>query len=545
MSRTCWGTCAPSAIETVAAGMTHASAARVLNLRMERVVLIGKPNGIVTAGVPARAPLVVRAGCHGKLPAPTRRAMSPEAEVIVDRLAALPLLSSVPRNELEWLVARGELRTFEVGTTLSTTNEPIDEMSIVIAGRVGLYMDKAGGLRKALEAVRGHVLGTIPYSRIQSSPGTVIVEEDATTFVLNQRHFPDLIRECMGLTAALVHHMLDRTRTYRSVQLNDDRLQSLGRLASGFAHELNNPASAAARTAQSLIKILDEEQRAARELAAARLSDAQLAVVDAIRSECGRTAQLRGALEAADREDDIAEWLTRHGIEPVAAEALAASDVTIAALDRLAAALPPEALGIATRWIASGCAARVASRQIEAATGRIHDLVHAVKGFTFMDREGVPEEVDVARGLADTLAMLETKARAKSVTVHLETAADLPRVHGFGSEINQVWSMLVDNALDAVGDEGHVTITATARGDSVVVRVADDGAGIPEEIQARIFDPFFTTKPVGHGTGLGLDMARRIVHLHRGDIEFTSQPGRTVFRVRFPVAGTKVTAAKL
>jgi signal transduction histidine kinase len=157
-----------------------------------------------------------------------------------------------------------------------------------------------------------------------------------------------------------------------------------------------------------------------------------------------------------------------------------------------------------------------------------------------MDRHGVPEPVDVARGLSDTLAMLDSKARAKSVIVRLETAPDLPRVHGFGSEINQVWEKVVDNALDAVGTLGTVTITATARDGSIVVRVADDGPGIPERIRARVFDPFFTTKPVGRGTGLGLDIARRIVHLHRGDIGFTTQPGHTVFRVRLPVEGAPV-----
>jgi signal transduction histidine kinase len=310
----------------------------------------------------------------------------------------------------------------------------------------------------------------------------------------------------------------------------------LSRLASGFAHELNNPASAAARTAHSLVGLLDEEERAARELAGAGLSNEQLAAVDAIRSDCGRTAQPRTALQAADREDDIAEWLVRREIEPAVAEALVASDVTIAALDQVASVLPSEALSMAVRWVASGCAARAAVGQIEAATARIHDLVRAVKGFTFMDREGVPEHVDVARGLADTLAMLESKARTKSATVRFEAAADLPRVDGFGIEINQVWEKLADNALDAVGDQGTVTITATARGDSILVRIADDGPGIPEEIRSRIFDPFFTTKPVGQGTGLGLDIARRIVHIHGGDIDFSSQPGHTVFRVRLPAA---------
>jgi signal transduction histidine kinase len=206
--------------------------------------------------------------------------------------------------------------------------------------------------------------------------------------------------------------------------------------------------------------------------------------------------------------------------------------------------LPTDSVDIAIRWIASGCAVRAASRQIETATARIHHLVDAVKGFTFMDRQGAPEDVDIARGLADTLAMLDGKARAKSATVHLETADGLPRLHGFGSEINQVWEKLVDNALDAVGDRGTVTITATTRGDAILVRVADDGPGIPEDVRTRIFDPFFTTKPQGQGTGLGLDMARRIVHSHGGDIAFSTQPGRTVFRVQLPVTGATARAPR-
>lgn len=469
--------------------------------------------------------------------------MQPES--VVDRLAALPLLQSVPRRELEWLVSRGELRTWAGGTILIGDGAPMDEMWILLAGRAALHQQKGGGSRRLMDAGAGQVIGTLPYSRFQGSPGTVIVEEDLTAVVLHQSHFPTLTRDHPGLTTALVHHMVDRSRNYRSVQLNDERLESLSRLASGFAHELNNPTSAAARTAQSLVALLDEQERSARELAGARLSDAHLAAVDALRNGCRQTAQPRTALEAADREDDIADWLTRHGLESEAAETLAASDLTMAALEDLARTLPREAVGIAIRWIASGCAARVASRQIEAATARIHDLVDAVKGFTFMDRQGVPEEVDVARGLADTLAMLEGKARAKSATVHLETATSLPRVHGFGSEINQVWEKLLDNALDAVGDQGRVTITATARGDSILIRVADDGPGIPEDIRTRVFDPFFTTKPVGQGTGLGLDMARRIVHLHGGDIAFSTQPGRTVFRVRLPVAGAKAMAGRV
>jgi signal transduction histidine kinase len=210
-------------------------------------------------------------------------------------------------------------------------------------------------------------------------------------------------------------------------------------------------------------------------------------------------------------------------------------------LDQLAGVVPAPTLGVAIRWATSDAAARRAAAQIMTATTRIHALVSAVKGFTFMDREGVPENVDIARGLADTVAMLHGKSRAKAVHVRVETAADLPTIYAYGSELNQVWEKLIDNAIDAVRSQGNVVVTATRRGDSVVVRVIDDGPGILEEHRARIFDPFFTTKPVGQGTGLGLDIARRCVQLNDGDIDFTTQPGHTVFRVRLPVAGVKPT----
>lgn len=456
---------------------------------------------------------------------------------IVERLAALPLLAAVPRADLEWMIARGELRTFSAGVAIRDASVAVEEMFILLAGRVGLYVVRGGGSRRILEAGPGFVLGVIPYSRFQHAPGTLIVEDDATVFVLHRRHFADLVRDANELATALVHHMLDRAREFHTVQLHDERMQSLGRLASGLAHELNNPASAATRHAQSLAALLDEAERASRALAAARLSDAQLEAVDAVRSVCAVPARARRPLEAADREDDISEWLERHAVEPAAAESLAASEIGLDALDQLARVLPPETLGVAIQCVASGRAAREVARQIASSTARIHDLVSAVKGFTFMDREAVPEDVDVARGLADTIAMLESKSRAKSVDMRLETAEDLPRVYGFGSELNQVWEKLIENAIDAVEPQGKVTVTASIRGDGVVVRVTDDGAGIPEENRSRVFDPFFTTKPVGQGTGLGLDLVRRFVHLHRGDVDFTSQPRRTVFRVRLPLTG--------
>ena len=454
---------------------------------------------------------------------------------IVDRLAALSLFARVPRAELEWLASRGTVRACAAGTILLEDGEASDEMFVLLAGRVAFYTNKGGSWRRAAEPRDGQVHGAIPYSRMRSAPGRLVIEDDATVLALGRAHFADLLRDCRELTSTLIHEMIDRARTDRTAQLDDERLQSLGRLAAGLAHELNNPASAASRSAQSLAGLLDDAEGAARALTRARLSDDQLDVLDAVRTACAASAPELGALDLADREDVFAEWLEHHGIEPAGADALAASDVRVADLDRLAAAIPPPALDAAIRWAASGHAARALAGQVASATGRIHDLVEAVKRFTFMDRESVPEAVDVAQGLADTVLVLEHKSRTNSVDVRVEVAPDLPRVFGIGSEINQVWQKLVDNAIDAAGRDGHVTVAAATRGDAVVVCVTDDGPGISDEHRSHVFEPFFTTKPVGQGTGLGLDLVRRVVHAHHGNVDFTSAPGRTVFRVQLPV----------
>jgi len=205
-------------------------------------------------------------------------------------------------------------------------------------------------------------------------------------------------------------------------------------------------------------------------------------------------------------------------------------------LNELARAVSGEKLSATLRWIASGCAVRRLARDIERAASRVHALVSAIKGITYMDRATTPEPVDLAKGLTDTLAVLAKKARDKSASLTVDVPKDLPRAIGFGGELNQVWINLVDNALDAINDGGRVTVTAREEAGMVVVHVLDDGPGIPADVQSKIFDPFFTTKPVGKGTGLGLDIVRRLVDQNSGRIDLDSSPGRTEFRVRLPAA---------
>jgi signal transduction histidine kinase len=341
----------------------------------------------------------------------------------------------------------------------------------------------------------------------------------------------------------LVHTMLDRARLFTSSDLQNEKMISLGKLSAGLAHELNNPASAIERCAATLEDRLRDSEDAARDLAAATLSDAQLAALDGARASCttkqnpGACSPLpRSPLEQLDREEIIARWLCNHGLDPANAELLADTEVTFEALNLLVAAIDPPALNAAVRWLAAGCAVRNLTSRIQDSAMRISSLVIAVKGYTHMDQANVAEQVDLGPSLCNTVAVLNSRAHEKSVAVTLELEPELPKVRGFAAELNQVWGNLIDNALDAVVNGGRVDVLATRDNQSVVVRIRDDGPGIPPEFRGRIFDPFFTTKPLGHGTGLGLDIARRLVRHNDGSIEFDSQPGHTEFRVRLPIA---------
>jgi signal transduction histidine kinase len=455
---------------------------------------------------------------------------------IEERLSEHRLLQSAPRDQIEWLAARGRLLRLEPGGVLTPKTGPVLGLYIILSGHLSIEIDRGAGPHKVMEYRGGDAAGLLPYSRLVAPPGDVKAEAPTEIWMIPREDLPALIRDCYELTSIFVHVMLDRARIFTSSDLREEKMISLGKLAAGLAHELNNPASAAVRSAKGLKLCLPELETASRALGSARLSEAQLAAVDRARELCHAAAGVAfgtSTIERADREDAIADWLRRHDVDVTAAEALAETAVTPEALDQLTDALNGEALLVALQWLVAGCVTHQLASEIEAAASKIHNLVAAVKGFTYMDQATMPKPVDVGQGLADTLSVLNAKARAKSVAVSLDVEADLPRIHGFGGELNQVWANLVDNALDAA--KGRVAVSARHQGQSVVVHVADDGPGLPPEIRERIFDPFFTTKPVGQGTGLGLDIARRLVRRHRGEIGVDSRPGNTQFIVTLPI----------
>jgi signal transduction histidine kinase len=469
-------------------------------------------------------------------------ATSPAAAALLERLRTHRTLSQLPREELEWLVAHGTLEHYTAGQLVGQKGDRVPGMYIILGGRLSNFTDQGGTWRKVIDWREGDVTGYLPYSRMEKARGRTVADEAVEALVVPRDEAAALPVACPHLTRVLVHAMLDRTREFKSSDLQMEKLASLGKLAAGIAHELNNPASAARRSAQLLTDALAEADEASQALGSAQLSAPERAALDRVRAVC-LTTPATGApslLEQADREAEIADWLADHGADEAFAADLAEADVRIETLAELSGAVDGTKLRVALRWVAAACLVRGLARHIEEASSRVHELVSAVKGFTYMDHAAAPEAVNVRKGLTDTLAVLAAKARGKRVALQLDAAADLPAVNGFGGELNQVWAILIDNAIDAVAEGGRVSVAASHHDQSVFVRVVDDGPGIAPEIKSRIFDPFFTTKPMGTGTGLGLDIAQRLVARHEGLIAVASEPGKTEFCVTLPVGGREV-----
>jgi signal transduction histidine kinase len=459
---------------------------------------------------------------------------------LIDRLAEHKTLGAAPREELAWLAAHGSLRHLNTGDVLTAKGAQVAGLFIVLSGGIAMFVDRGAGRHKIMEWREGSVSGVLPYSRLVSPPGDSVAQEPTTILAVPRAQLPTMTRECYEITALLVHTMIDRARAFTSSDLHDEKMVSLGKLSAGLAHELNNPASAIERCAALLEDRLEDAERATRALGAAQLTDSQLEAVEAVRTCCmaKRAQGVRSPIEQAEREEAIADWLANHGCDVVAAEGLAETPVTFATLNLIASAVDGLALNAVLRWAAAGCSVRSLASEIQEAAMRISGLVLAVKGFTHMDQATVAEPVDLALSVGNTVAVLKSKARAKSIAVVVDVEPGLPRVRGFVGELNQIWANLIDNALDAAPESGRVEVLANCEHQRVLVRIIDNGTGIPAEVRERIFDPFFTTKPVGQGTGLGLDIVRRLLRHNDAEISVESQPGRTEFRVVLPAAET-------
>jgi signal transduction histidine kinase len=333
--------------------------------------------------------------------------------------------------------------------------------------------------------------------------------------------------------------MSDRVRESTTLDQQQDKLMALGKLSAGLAHELNNPAAGATRAANDLIETLKELRAADMRLCAHDLTEEQQKSIDTFEKNAidhTATAKQLNSLEQSDREDEVSEWLEAHGI----AEAwklsanLVEAGMDSAALEQLLGEIPASATADVLARVNSQLAAAKLASEIKAATTRISELVGAIKEYSYMDQASV-QELDIHKGLDNTLLILKYKLKKKDIAVTRDYAESLPLIKAYGSELNQVWTNLIVNAVDAMSTGGTLKVRTKLEPTDIMVEIRDNGAGIPASVRSRIFEPFFTTKPVGEGTGLGLDTVARIVRKHRGNIRFESKPGDTCFQVRLPL----------
>jgi signal transduction histidine kinase len=334
--------------------------------------------------------------------------------------------------------------------------------------------------------------------------------------------------------------MSDRVREATRNAQQREKMTALGTLAAGLAHELNNPSAAVRRAADTLAARLDALPELTARVVARGVMPHQFASACSLRARTlSRESPVLSTLQRGHAEDAVAAWLDRHGAaEPwVLAETYVDSGLAVEDLEALTEAVPDEAAADVLAWMEALLSAERMARDITAAAARISDLVGAVKSYSHMDRAQDKQPVDVHVGLDSTLVMLGHKIKRKQAAIE-RRYAELPAIAAYPGELNQVWTNLLDNAIAALAEGGHIGIDTELETDhTVAVRIRDDGHGIPADIQSRIFEPFFTTKPVGEGTGLGLDIVQRIVVQHHGGhVSVESRPGRTVVSVRLPIA---------
>jgi signal transduction histidine kinase len=391
----------------------------------------------------------------------------------------------------------------------------------------------------------GEITGVLPFSRMKKYTLNGRAMTEARILRFPATLFPDLVQRSSELTTRLVGLMSDRIREVTRFEQQRDRLAALGKLSAGLAHELNNPASAAKRAASQLRLILKKIRDASLELGRHDLTPTQKSEIERLEASLTQVnSPPPDALTISDLEEQLDSLLRSHGqndLWQLAAD-LARKNFQPAALERLFAALDSASARAALVRISASLEIADLLNQIESSTGRISELVGAIKEYTFMDQSPL-QNVDIVKTLETTLTILNHKLK-RGVTVHRDYQKIPLLVNSFGSELNQVWTNLIDNAIDAMGGQGELRVRTFREDDCVVVEIGDNGPGISPEVEAHIFEPFFTTKAVGEGTGLGLDTVQRIVKKHRGNIEVLSEPGDTRFQVRLPLSEKAIEQAR-
>ena len=467
---------------------------------------------------------------------------------LLESLRQFPAFETVPDAQLQWLIDRSEEESLPAHHVVSNPSDMVDHLVIILDGRTVVDNGQNGAGDDITQFGPRSFMGVLPYSRLREARNRVITDVPSRVLRLHRDHLCELAQTHYELTEAFVQQMTTRVREYTRQTQQEDKMASLGRLSAGLAHELNNPVAAVVRSVDTLNQHMRATPEGFKAMMHLSLTDEQVDSVNgaffgkvdqmsATGREAAPPAGRPSLMERTALEDDVTDWLDDHGIDDSVdlAGPLVEFGFTTDDLDGILAKIGDENLAGVVGWLVNNLVIEKLVMDISEASKRISTLVGSIKNYTHMDRGAGKERVSLAEGIRSTLVLLDHKLRSKQIAVSLNLPADLPTICGWPGELNQVWTNLIDNAIDALPDGGQLTISSEPDREFVLTKVADNGPGIASDIRDKIFEPFFTTKEIGKGTGLGLDIVQGIVKHHNGSVNVESKPGQTVFSVCLPI----------
>ena len=467
----------------------------------------------------------------------------PKPDDLLAQLRAFDIFSAVDDAALQWMIDSSSYHCLEKDEYIFRYDEAADHMQLIVSGGYLLRRENESRMHEMGIWTAPVITGILPFSRMTKTAAEGMTTAATNVLQLHKDHFVEMVNQSYALTQALVAVMTNRVRDFQQMRLMDEKLMALGKMSAGLAHELNNPAAAMIRSAQELHRHMQQTPERFKATVTMRVSEDDVDVINGVlfeRMDTGRknAGEDLSLMEREERNDDLMDWFEDHDIHngDEIAETLIDWEFQPEHLDRIAAVVPQKSLQPIIWWIETSLTTESLVGEIQTASSRISELVSSIKSYSHMDSDPSMEFIDIHKGLASTITMLKFKLN-KGIDLKKEWDRELPFIKALAGELNQVWTNLIVNALDALGkqDDGCLTIRTYRQRDNFCIDIEDNGPGIPADIQSRIFEPFFTTKGIGEGTGMGLDIVRRVIERHNGGISVDSVPGRTCFLICFPL----------
>ncbi|MBC8122617.1 MAG: cyclic nucleotide-binding domain-containing protein [Gemmatimonadaceae bacterium] len=455
----------------------------------------------------------------------------------IDTLRRVPLFAHLHDDQLQCIAKLGTEIRLDRGTQIARQGDPPDGFYIILDGQIDWTRNVKGEVIPAVTLGAGEVFAELILLLDEPYPTSGRALTSVHLYKLTPDDFWKMLELCPGVMRGILKIAVQRSQIHETVTQQQAKLISLGTLSAGLAHELNNPAAAVRSNVKNLEAALQTLPPLALKLHRQPMTEEQIAFLSDLYNRTTTVALSGGQLDSiaqSEAEDEITEWLEAHEVADAwkLAPMLVSAGMDVGQLDEVTAQVTADCLECVLTWLETTLTGIKLLEDIKLGSMRISELITAMKNYSYMDQAPL-QTIDVHEGIENTLIIL--KHKLKYGTVVKREYKELPRICAYGPQLNQVWTNLIDNAIDAGTGKGHLWIRTSVEGEYILVEIADDGVGISTDVQSRIFDQFFTTKEVGKGTGLGLDIARRIVLGHKGKISFESRPGNTRFQVRLPI----------